>query len=135
MDVNVKSEVMHLDRDRATGNGSGVVVVLKTSTGCVHGGDGVGSPKRDPDTLGRQAAKMALESAGVTCVDTHMQDQIIVFMALADGQSRVLTGPLTLHTKTAIHFAGVMTGATFDVEEQSPNNFIISCKGIGHRKC
>ena len=92
MDIDVKSEVMHLGRDRATGNGSGVLVVLKTSTGCVHGGDGVGSPKRDPDTLGRQAAKMALESAGVTCVDTHMQDQIIVFMALADGFSRVVTG-------------------------------------------
>ena len=31
-------------------------------------------------------------------------------MALADGVSRIRTGPLTLHTRTAIHIAEVMTG-------------------------
>lgn len=30
-------------------------------------------------------------------------------MALANGQSRVRTGKLTLHTKTAIHIAELMT--------------------------
>jgi len=28
-----------------------------------------------------------------------LQDQIIIFMALAEGKSTVRTGPLTLHTK------------------------------------
>ncbi len=30
-------------------------------------------------------------------------------MALAEGLSRVKTGPLTLHTETAIHVAEMMT--------------------------
>ena len=44
-----------------------------------------------------------------------VQDQMIIFMALADGESRLLCGPLTLHTETAIHIAEKMTGAKFKV--------------------
>ena len=75
--------VDHLSGDRATGNGSGVQVVLTTSTGCVHGGDGVGSPKRDPTELGRSAAEMALKSAAKVCVDQHMQVRAIFEVVLA----------------------------------------------------
>ena len=35
--------------------------------------------------------------------------QLIIFMALANGISRVKTGPITLHTETAIHFAEKLT--------------------------
>lgn len=35
--------------------------------------------------------------------------QLIIFMALADGVSKVLSGPLTMHTKTAIHIAEMLT--------------------------
>jgi len=36
------------------------------------------------------------------------QDQVIIFMALAAGSSKVLTGELTLHTRTAIHVAELL---------------------------
>ena len=49
-----------------------------------------------------------IEAGG--CVDEHMQDQVIIFMALAQGHSRIRTGPLTLHTETSIHFTQLMTG-------------------------
>ena len=42
---------------------------------------------------------------------------MIIFMALADGESRLLCGPLTLHTETAIHIAEKMTGAKFKVSD------------------
>lgn len=35
--------------------------------------------------------------------------QLIIFMALAKGVSRVKSGPITLHTQTAIHFAEQLT--------------------------
>jgi RNA 3'-terminal phosphate cyclase (ATP) len=31
-----------------------------------------------------------------------MQDQLIVFMGLAEGETSILCGELTLHTRTAI---------------------------------
>jgi len=40
----------------------------------------------------------------------YLQDQLIIFMALAAGRSRVLSGPLSLHTKTAIHYTQLLTG-------------------------
>lgn len=33
-------------------------------------------------------------------------------MALAEGTSRVLVGPLTLHTQTAIHVTSLLTGVS-----------------------
>lgn len=35
--------------------------------------------------------------------------QLIIFMALAKGTSRIRTGPITLHTQTAIHIAEQLT--------------------------
>lgn len=65
------------------------------------------------------------------CVDDYLQDQVqiaeysiinvcvtlvvrfllqlIIFMALAEGKSQIRTGPLTLHTKTAIFVAELLT--------------------------
>ena len=63
----------------------------------------------------------------------QFQDQIIVFMALAEGQSSVLTGPLEMHTRTAIHFAEIITGVKFEVEEITNEKHIIKCNGIGHK--
>jgi len=53
-------------------------------------------------------------------------------MALAKGKSSIRTGPITLHTKTAIHFSELLTGAKFNVISDSfDKNFIIECEGIG----
>lgn len=49
-------------------------------------------------------------------MDEWLQDQLILFMALAEGTSEMITGALTLHTKTAIMHATELCGASFDVE-------------------
>ena len=36
-------------------------------------------------------------------------------MALAEGRSEVLAGPLSMHAQTAIHIVGLMSGARFEV--------------------
>jgi hypothetical protein len=38
------------------------------------------------------------------------QDELIIFMALAEGTSKIKTGPLSLHTKAAIFFTKHLTG-------------------------
>ena len=66
-----------------------------------------------------------------------MQDQMTIFMALARGESRILTGPLTLHTETAIHIATQLTEAKFSIIPVTPDvkitNNIIQCHGIGYK--
>ncbi len=81
-----------------------------------------------------------LDNRNTACVDEHIQDQLIIFMALANGTSKIRTNyPLELHTETAIHICETMTNCKFTVtvEEENkemPSSFrtcIIECNGIG----
>jgi RNA 3'-terminal phosphate cyclase (ATP) len=49
-----------------------------------------------------------------------MQDQLIIFMALASGRSSMLCGELTLHTRTSISIAGqLLPEVKFDISTVS----------------
>lgn len=80
--------------------GSGIILWAKTSNDCILGGSALGSKGTNAQRTGRAAAEELvrnLKHGG--CVDEYMQDQMIIFLALAKGRSTVKTGPLTLHTK------------------------------------
>lgn len=65
-------------------------------------------------------------------MDEYLQDQLIIFMGLAKGKSSVLTGPLTLHTKTSLLFTECLTGCKFSVTPQEGTELnLIECEGIG----
>ena len=84
--------------------------------------------------VGRRGSitSLAAELGHGGCVDQHLQDQMIVFMSLAKGTSRFRSGPLTLHTETAMYMCGLLTGATFAVEKTGPGPaVVIECRGIG----
>jgi hypothetical protein len=54
-------------------------------------------------------------------------------MALAGGISRIKCGPLSLHTTTAIHFASLMTGTSFQIlKKEGEDCCIVQCTGIGY---
>ncbi|XP_075038638.1 RNA 3'-terminal phosphate cyclase [Mixophyes fleayi] len=123
--------------DKAVGNGSGIIIVAETSTGCIFAGSSLGKRGVSADRVGAEAAEILLRNLRHGgCVDEYLQDQLIVFMALADGVSQLRTGPLTLHTQTAIHFTEKLTKARFTVkkcEEPDTDSYIIECQGIGLR--
>lgn len=118
---------------RAVGNGSGIVLWAETTTGCILGGSGLGKRDRVAEDVGAAAAKEILESIRRrACVDSHSQDQIIILMALAKGKSVVRCGPLTDHSKTAIHVAELMTKVKFNIREDKGSDCIyMECEGIG----
>ena len=39
--------------------------------------------------------------------------QLVILMALAKGKSAIRTGPVTLHTRTAIHIVELLTQVLF----------------------
>ena len=126
----------YFDHNQAFANGSTIFIKAETSTGIVLGSSAISSPKIKPENVGKNAAQTLFEyiDQGV-CLDEYAQDQVIIFMALAKGCSKVLTGPLTLHTQTAIHVVEHLTKAQFKVspvsEEKNNSKFIIECQGIG----
>ncbi|KJE89346.1 RNA 3'-phosphate cyclase [Capsaspora owczarzaki ATCC 30864] len=140
--IPVDIAIVQEPRDIAAGNGSGILLVAHTSlNGCLIGASALGAAGQQPKALGKEAATSLianLQHGG--CVDEHLQDQLIIFMALAHGVSKIKTGPLTMHTETAIHFARQLTSALFTVtpvpaaEKEFPEEttFYIECVGSRH---
>ncbi|XP_071811302.1 RNA 3'-terminal phosphate cyclase-like isoform X2 [Apostichopus japonicus] len=132
--IDVRIEPKQERREDAVGTGSGIVIVAETSTGCLFAGSALGKKGVQAEEVGRSATESLVQSlSDGGCVDEHLQDQLIIFMALADGVSRVLSGPLTMHTKTAIYTAELLTKAKFKVSPVGGNSRceLIECTGIG----
>lgn len=84
------------------------------------------------EEIGREAgSELARALASGGCVDEWLQDQLIIFMALADGVSRMTTCEPTLHTRTAIAVAEAVTQARFSVRELRCGAWEIEARGIG----
>ena len=100
----------------------------ETSGGCVLSGASKGGcESTDPELLASQSVEQLVEQLSHGgCIDEYLQDQLIIFMSLAEGVSEILTGPITSHTETAIHFAHHMTQARIMVKPivGTPRNFI-----------
>ena len=97
----VNVEVVRESPGDGVGAGSGIFLWATTTNGCVLGGSSLGKKGIDTKDVGTEAAEelwRGLEKGG--CVDEYLQDQMIIFLALADGTSRVRVGwPLELHTQ------------------------------------
>lgn len=131
VDINVVKD----DNHKATGSGCGIIICAETTTGCIISGDCVGKRGKSSEEVGRVAAEMLQESINCkACFDVHMQDQLIVFMALACGTSKVRVGPLSLHTETAIHIAELLTKAKFSInKDEEDGSCVVECEGCGYK--
>lgn len=116
------------------GNGAAIMLIGETTDGFFVGGSALGNPRTPAAKVGETAATELIDSIS-QCVgiDQYLQDQIIIFMALSEGTSRVLVGPLTLHTKTAIHITTMLTKVQFNVIDMNsqPETYLLECTGIG----
>ncbi|KAM3876447.1 RNA 3'-terminal phosphate cyclase [Diretmus argenteus] len=124
------------EKEKARGNGNGIIIIAESSTGCLFAGSALGKKGVYADKVGIEAAEMLLMNMRNNgCVDDFLQDQLIIFMALAKGTSRIRTGAVTLHTQTAIHIAEQLTQAKFSItkseDELSNVTYIIECQGSG----
>ncbi|KAI8419736.1 hypothetical protein MSG28_008418 [Choristoneura fumiferana] len=119
------------DSSKAIGNCNGMLVTCELSSGCVLGADGLGKRGAEPGQLGAAAGDQlrGLLQTGA-CLDLHSQDQVIIFMALAEGKSSVTVGEITMHTKTAIHIAELLAKVKFEIIPDGSRN-TIECTGLG----
>ncbi|KAM3959249.1 RNA 3'-terminal phosphate cyclase-like [Aphomia sociella] len=120
------------DRLVAPDNCSGIVVSCSLSGGGVLGGSTLGRRGLDARAAGRGiAARLQVARDLRACLDEHAQDQVILYMVLANGKSAVKTGALTLHTKTAIHVAELIAKTNFNIQSDGDSH-VIECVGLGY---
>lgn len=122
----------------------GIIVVVTTSTGCILSSDVLLSGRQNcvfarhavDDCVREVFATLQLHLTTGTCCDEHMADQLLVFMALADGISRIRVAPKTekssLHIETAIEILSSLCGASFSVTQDSQGCRLIECNGVGY---
>jgi RNA 3'-terminal phosphate cyclase (ATP) len=157
----IKTQVVRY-QNTPKGSGCGILLVAETSTGCLLGGSAVGSPQISLEETAKQATRELLEAIkGNGCVDEYLQDQLIIYMALASGTSEFTCNGFTLHTQTAIWLAKKLcTDVEFDImkldeendgavrllttvsanvdlndtttHERIPGLHLIRCRGIGY---
>ena len=70
-------------------------------------------------TAKAMVARLA-KQAGEWAVESHLADQMIVWMALADGPSEFTTRRLTDHIRNAAIVAEAITGVSFTLEDGYP---------------
>uniref|UniRef100_A0A336KA95 RNA 3'-terminal phosphate cyclase n=1 Tax=Culicoides sonorensis TaxID=179676 RepID=A0A336KA95_CULSO len=112
--ISPKIDVYKEEPAVARDNCSGIILCTETTTGCFIGSGKIGSRKEASKVTGEKAALEMLYTTSIgSCVDKHVQDQLIIFMALAKGKSKIRSTPLTLHSKTAIYICEQLTKVDF----------------------
>lgn len=111
-------------------NCSGILVIA-LSENVVLGSSGLGNRNEKPFDTGVKVGKelLAVIESG-SSLDHYNQDQIIIFMAIARGRSRIKVSDITMHTKTAIYVIEQLSCVKFDVKKFD-GFYIIECEGLG----
>eukprot|EP00891_Asterochloris_glomerata_P008130 jgi/Astpho2/8130/Aster-x1483 len=98
-----------------------------------HTAAGIGEKGKPAEQVASEAAAEFVEAmqSGAP-VDQWLQDQLIIFMALADGTSRMRCTEPTLHTRTAMVIAEkLLPAAKFTVTGPTTDDFMwtVQCSG------
>ena len=118
--------------NHAKSPGSGIVLWTKSPGDVIIGGSSLGERRKKAEKVGNEAAQQLLAQLMVKKpVDRYITDQLIIWMALASGISRIESVELTLHTKTAIELCETILGAEFEVIGNLGTPVTIECHGVG----
>ena len=93
----------------------------------VLGSTVLGKRGKPAEKVGEECARLLLEQVKTgACLDRWMADQILPYMALAQGRSQVSVAELTNHVKTSIWVIEKFLPVEFEVNEQA-KNVLIEC--------
>lgn len=114
------------------GTGSGIVIWAAYERGVV-GGDALGERGKRAEVVGREAAEKLINVLNSRVpVDSHALDNVIIYMALADGESEVVSNELTSHASTAVWLVSQLSRAPFKTRGEV-GRARVRAKGIGFK--
>jgi len=97
----------------------------------ILGGDALGEKGIRAEKVGEEAAEDLIRSLkSGAALDKYIADQILVFLALAEGKSRVRVEKITDHCRTNIRVIEQILPVMFDLNKEKKE---ISVKGIGFK--
>ena len=99
--------------------GSGIVLVGRSDTGCIIGAGGLGERGKSAEEVAAEAVNYFNRTVDLgACVDEYMSDQILPYMAMANGKSSIKTPVLSSHAQTNIHILEQFLLVKFNVSKK-----------------
>ncbi len=130
--VDIKAESYPPTRDPHLGPGTGVTLWAETEGGTIIGASSLGKQGKPAEEVGREAAESLLKQLQTGCaVDRHLTDQLVPYLALAEGTSEITSTELTSHALTNIALVKQILGVKFEVEGQRGQPGRIRVEGLG----
>lgn len=112
------AEIQEIDDETAAQAGAGFAIFADDSTGLRLGADRAGAPRRRAEVVGEQAARELLEDLQTGAnVDRYIADQLVVFAALAAGESRWRPPRITGHVESAAWLVRELLGADVAISD------------------
>lgn len=122
---------LEIVRDQsARQKGAALLLRAETDTGCLLGADQAGKPGRRSESIAEFVAKSLLEDidAGAT-TDRHLADQLILYAALARGETRYRIPTVTDHVRSNLWLVEKIVGA-----KTALTGTTLSIEGIGYQR-
>jgi RNA 3'-terminal phosphate cyclase (ATP) len=120
-------DVHVMEDSTAAQRGAALMVWATTNRGCLIGADQAGKVGRKSESIAGFVAKTLLEDldAGAT-VDRHLADQLILFAALSEGQTRYKIPSVTDHVESNLWLVETILGARCRLEGK-----LLTVEGVG----
>lgn len=110
--------------------GSGIVIEARDDRGNILGSDGIGERDLKAEIVGERAARRLKETIEAKpSADDHLSDQLLAFMALAKGESRIFAPNITQHARTNIWVINKFLKSDFEISKKD-SCFEIRCSGF-----
>jgi RNA 3'-terminal phosphate cyclase (ATP) len=124
----LRPEIEVINDATAAQPGAALAVVAETKDGRLLGADRAGAPRRTSEAIGRAVAHTLLADldSGAS-VDRHLADQLVVFAALAAGESLYSVPRVSEHLETNLWLAERVAGAHTAIEGN-----VVRVEGIGY---
>ena len=122
-DIRISSQLVH------TYSPGTSITLWALAENSVLGADNIGKRGVRAEVIGEECAKELIKSIeSEAALDKYMADQILPFLALAEGKSRIKVEEITEHCRTNLRVCELMLGVKFEVSESEK---IIEVEGIG----
>jgi len=125
-----------IDVLEAPSYGKGTFLFLKAVSGeCTAGFSSLGAIGKRAETVGEEAAgELAAYASAMSCLDPHLADQILLYLALAEGKSAFKTSRITNHLLTNIKVIEDFLGPVCSLEGEEDGAGTVHIKGKGTRR-
>jgi len=126
----LNADIKIINDNTANQKGAALAIWAATDSGCIIGSDMAGKIGRTSEEIGRGVANNLLEEldSGAT-VDRFIADQIIIYAALANGESEYAVSHISQHIESNLWLVKDFMGAGISLEGN-----LIKIKGIGKKR-